>query len=91
MPPLTRESIFIWVVIGGMFGWIADAAFKATRLGAAGNIIAGIVGAFLGAVVFRAFDIHLDVGDPFLNQLLVAFIGAITLLSLLAAAERSSR
>jgi uncharacterized membrane protein YeaQ/YmgE (transglycosylase-associated protein family) len=91
MPDLSQQNLFIWIVIGGMFGWIADAAFKATRLGAAGNIVAGIIGAFLGTLVFNAFSIHLDVGNEFFNKLLIAFIGTLTLLALLSAAERASR
>jgi uncharacterized membrane protein YeaQ/YmgE (transglycosylase-associated protein family) len=88
---LTPQHIVIWVFIGGMFGWIADAAFKATRFGALGNILLGIAGAFGGSWVFDTFDVTVSLGNPFLEQLFVAFIGAIALLSIVAAFERATK
>ena len=87
----TMQNIFIWVAVGGLFGWIADAAFNATKLGAFGNIMAGIVGAAIAAFVVDYFAINVQLGNAFFNSLLVSFIGAITLLSLLAAAESAAK
>jgi uncharacterized membrane protein YeaQ/YmgE (transglycosylase-associated protein family) len=42
-------NILLWIVFGGLAGWIASLLVGAdTQFGALGNIIVGIIGAFLG-------------------------------------------
>jgi uncharacterized membrane protein YeaQ/YmgE (transglycosylase-associated protein family) len=86
----TAQNMVIWVAVGGLFGWIADAAFKAKRIGTLGNIVVGIVGAFGAAWLSVTMDQWVDIGSPFLNQILTAFLGAIVLLAIVAMVDRST-
>jgi uncharacterized membrane protein YeaQ/YmgE (transglycosylase-associated protein family) len=84
------QNIIIWVAVGGLFGWIADATFKAKRIGTLGNIAIGIMGAFAAAWLSVTLDQWVDLGTPFLNQILTAFLGAIVLLAVAAMVDRAT-
>jgi uncharacterized membrane protein YeaQ/YmgE (transglycosylase-associated protein family) len=86
----TAQNVVIWVAVGGLFGWIADAAFKAKRIGTFGNIAIGILGAFAAAWASVNFDVWVDIASPFLNQILTAFLGAIVLLAAAAIIDRAT-
>lgn len=82
------ETILLWLVVGLIAGWLASAVVGG-GYGLVGDIIVGIVGAFLGGFLFRA----LDVGTPFgglAGTIFVAFIGAIVLLLILRAVHRGT-
>jgi uncharacterized membrane protein YeaQ/YmgE (transglycosylase-associated protein family) len=85
---MTLETILIWCVIGLIAGWLASAVVGG-GFGLIGDIIIGIVGAFLGGIVFRA----LHIGTPFhgmAGTIFVAFIGAVLLLLLLRLIRRTA-
>jgi uncharacterized membrane protein YeaQ/YmgE (transglycosylase-associated protein family) len=85
---MSIETILIWCAIGLVAGWLASAVVGG-GFGVVGDIVVGIVGAFLGGVIFRA----LNIGAPFhglAGTIFVAFIGAIVLLLLLRLIRRSS-
>jgi uncharacterized membrane protein YeaQ/YmgE (transglycosylase-associated protein family) len=85
---MTIETLLIWVVIGLIAGWLASAVVGG-GLGLVGDIVVGVVGAFLGGFVFRYFHIRV----PFhgiASTIFVAFIGAILLLLVLRLFHRSS-
>lgn len=78
---MTLEGILVWIVVGLIAGWLASAVVGG-GFGLVGDIIVGVVGAFLGGIIFRA----LDIGAPFgglAGTIFVAFIGAVVLLLLL--------
>jgi uncharacterized membrane protein YeaQ/YmgE (transglycosylase-associated protein family) len=78
---MTLETILLWAVIGLIAGWLASAVVGG-GFGLIGDIVVGVVGAFLGGVLFR----QLHVGVPFggmAGTIFVAFIGAIVLLLIL--------
>jgi uncharacterized membrane protein YeaQ/YmgE (transglycosylase-associated protein family) len=86
---MTLEAILIWAFIGLVAGWLASAVVGG-GYGVIGDIVVGIVGAFLGGFIFNA----LHVATPFAGiagTIFVAFIGAIVLLLLLRLIHRSSR
>ena len=78
-------NFIIWIVIGGVIGWLASMAMKTNaQQGIFLNIVVGIVGAFLGgwllAPLFGSGTIN---GDNFsLASLLVSFLGAVILLGI---------
>ncbi len=87
----TGQNIMIWVAIGGLFGWIADAAFKATRIGTMGNIVVGIVGAFAATWLSVHYNVYVNIAnDRVINMLLTSFLGAIVLLAAVAIFDRST-
>jgi uncharacterized membrane protein YeaQ/YmgE (transglycosylase-associated protein family) len=85
---MTVETILIWCVIGLIAGFLASAVVGG-GFGLIGDIVIGVVGAFLGGIVFRA----LHIGTPFhglAGTIFVAFIGAVLLLLLLRLFRRTA-
>ncbi len=78
---MTIETLLIWIVVGLIAGWLASAVVGG-GLGVIGDIVVGVVGAFIGGFVFRAAGWHAPFGG-LAGQIFVAFIGAILLLLLL--------
>lgn len=81
------ETILLWAVVGLIAGWLASAVVGG-GYGIIGDIVVGVVGAFLGGLLFRA----LGTGAPFgglPGTIFIAFIGAIVLLLLLRLINRA--
>ena len=70
------ESLVIFIVIGGVAGWIAGKLMKGRGFGFFGNIIIGIIGALLGGFLFSKLGI---VAGGILGSLIIAVIGAMIL------------
>jgi uncharacterized membrane protein YeaQ/YmgE (transglycosylase-associated protein family) len=83
---MSLETILLWVVVGLIAGWLASAVVGG-GFGVIGDIVVGVVGAFLGGLIFRA----LNVGAPFggiAGTIFVAFVGAVVLLLVLRLVRR---
>ncbi len=82
-------EIVVWIIIGGVAGWLASLLVRGAGLGIIGDIIVGIVGALicgfimwaLGGAGFTGFNLW---------SLLVSFIGAVVLLFIAKLFSRSS-
>jgi uncharacterized membrane protein YeaQ/YmgE (transglycosylase-associated protein family) len=78
---MTAEMILIWAVVGLIAGVLASLVVG-SGYGMLGNIVVGIVGAFVGGWVFRAAGWTAPFGG-LAGTIFVAFIGAVLLLVLL--------
>jgi uncharacterized membrane protein YeaQ/YmgE (transglycosylase-associated protein family) len=73
-------NIFVWVIFGALAGWIASIIMrKNKKMGAIANIVAGIVGAFIGGTIMDFFGVEGVTGFNFYS-LLVAILGAVVFL-----------
>ncbi|RYZ41925.1 MAG: GlsB/YeaQ/YmgE family stress response membrane protein [Myxococcaceae bacterium] len=77
------EAILLWAVIGLIAGWLASAVVGG-GYGVVGDIVVGVVGAFLGGFIFRALGTSAPFGG-LAGTIFVAFIGAVVLLLILRA------
>ena len=78
---MTLETLLIWLVVGLIAGWLASAV-AGGGFGLIGDIVIGVVGAFIGGFIFRGLHIHVPwSGIP--GTILVAFVGALVLLVIL--------
>jgi uncharacterized membrane protein YeaQ/YmgE (transglycosylase-associated protein family) len=70
------QKLIIWAIIGIIAGWLASVV-----IGGGGGLlrylITGLIGAFVGGFVFNAAGWKLNLGNEWLEQILIAFIGAI--------------
>jgi uncharacterized membrane protein YeaQ/YmgE (transglycosylase-associated protein family) len=83
---MSLETLLIWAVIGLIAGWLASAVVGG-GYGVIGDIVVGVVGAFLGGFIFRKLGIHVPLrGIP--GTILVAFVGAVVLLVILRLIRR---
>ena len=78
-------NIIIWLIIGGIVGWLASIIMK--RDGQQGillNIIVGIVGSFLGGFLIAPLlgSGTANTGDFSIMGLLASLIGAVILLAI---------
>ncbi|MGK5054216.1 GlsB/YeaQ/YmgE family stress response membrane protein [Janthinobacterium sp. RB2P8] len=78
-------NFIIWIVIGGVIGWLASMVMKTdAQQGIFLNIVVGIVGALLGgwllAPLFGTGTINSD--NFSVSSLLVSFLGAVILLGI---------
>jgi uncharacterized membrane protein YeaQ/YmgE (transglycosylase-associated protein family) len=79
-------EIIVWIVLGALAGWIASMIMGTNaEQGAVGNIIVGILGAFIGGFVVRMLTgNNVDTGFN-IPSLLTAILGAVILLAIVKA------
>ncbi len=78
-------GIIAWIIFGGIVGWLASIiAGTNAQQGIVGNIIVGILGAFIGGAIFDFLG-----GDGkmefSIGSMLVALVGAVILLFIVKA------
>lgn len=75
-------NFIAWIIFGALAGWIASLIMGTNeRQGALGNIVIGILGAFIGGFIIRSVTGN-DVDGFNLLSLLVAVFGAVLLIGL---------
>ena len=81
-------GIIIWLVVGGIVGWLASMLMRTdAQQGILMNIVVGIVGAFLGGLIFNRGDINDTIS---LTSFLVSLVGAVILLGVINLFRRGS-
>ncbi len=87
-------NFILWLLFGALVGWLASIVMRTdAQQGALMNIIVGIVGAFLGGLVFSFLPgstSNINNSDFSLGGLLVSFIGAVVLLGIVNLARRGT-
>lgn len=74
-------TLLVWIIVGGIAGWLASLVVKGTGLGLVGDVLVGVVGAILGGIILSAlFPGSVGLTGLNLTSFLVAFFGAIVLL-----------
>jgi uncharacterized membrane protein YeaQ/YmgE (transglycosylase-associated protein family) len=79
----------MWLIVGLIAGWLAGQFMRGGGYGLVGDIVVGIIGAFLGGLVFSFLLPGSSVG--FVGSIVVAFIGAVLLIAILRALSGRSR
>ena len=82
---MSLESIIIYLVVGGVAGWLAGLIWKGTGFGLVGDIIIGLVGSFLGGYLFRFFGISFY---GIVGSIIAALVGALLLLWIIKLIKR---
>jgi len=87
-------NFILWLLFGALVGWLASMVMRTDgQQGALLNIVVGIVGAFLGGLIFNLLGIggsNLNNNDFSLSALLVSFVGAVVLLGIVNLVRRGS-
>jgi uncharacterized membrane protein YeaQ/YmgE (transglycosylase-associated protein family) len=81
------ESLVIFLLIGAIAGYLAGVIVTGYGFGVVGNIIVGIVGAFIASWLFPrlGFFVRADL----LGQIISATIGAVVLLVIIGLIRRA--
>lgn len=77
---MSMESLLVILLIGAIAGWLAGVVMKGGGFGLLGDIVIGIIGAFVGTFVLGRLGVSLGAG--YVGSILTAMIGAIIILVL---------
>lgn len=81
------HGLIAWLVIGAIAGWLAGTFVKGGGFGLIGDIVVGIIGAFIGS--WLAGVLHIHVGSGWISTIITAAVGAVLLLMILRAVRRA--
>ena len=81
------ESLIIFLIIGGIAGWLASMIVKGAGFGLVGDIIVGIIGAFIAGAILPRLGIL--IGGGIIGSIINATIGAVILLLVIKVIKRA--
>lgn len=79
---VTLTGVIWWLVVGLIAGVLASFVMRGSGYGIVGDIIIGLIGAFIGGFLMSLIGLG---GGGFVWTVIVAFIGACILIALLRA------
>ena len=85
---ITSDQVIIWLIIGGLAGFIIGLIFKGKKKGFGffNNLLIGLIGAVIGGFIFDVFNVKLGLGQVVLSfdDLIAAIAGSIVLIIVVA-------
>lgn len=80
-------ALIVWIIVGGIAGWLASLIVKGGGMGLVGNVVLGIVGAVVAGWLFPLLGFGL--GGGILGAIISAMIGAIIILLIISLIKRA--
>ncbi len=77
---LDMQSILTLIVVGAIAGWLAGMIVRGYGLGLVGNIVVGVLGAFLATWLLPKLGVAFMVMNAMVTGIVYALIGAVILL-----------
>jgi uncharacterized membrane protein YeaQ/YmgE (transglycosylase-associated protein family) len=82
-------GLILWLIVGGVVGWLASIVMRTdAQQGIFLNVVVGIVGAFLGGLVFSGGTINNSALTVY--TFLTSLVGAIVLLAIVNLVRRGT-
>ncbi|OYW85038.1 MAG: transglycosylase [Sphingobium sp. 32-64-5] len=82
-------GLILWLIVGGVIGWLASIIMRTdAQQGILMNIIVGIIGAFIGGLIFSGGSIN-NAGLS-ITSFIVSLVGAVILLAIVNLIRRGS-
>jgi uncharacterized membrane protein YeaQ/YmgE (transglycosylase-associated protein family) len=78
---LSNESLLVIIFVGIVAGWLAGRVMEGGGFGLIGDLIVGLIGAFIGDWLLPQLGVHFGTG--IVPLIINAFIGAVILLLIL--------
>lgn len=79
-------NLILFLIIGGVAGWLAGLIMKGRGFGVLANIGIGIVGSFVGGFLFRMLQLT---PEGRIGELVTATVGAVLLLAVVSAIKKA--
>jgi uncharacterized membrane protein YeaQ/YmgE (transglycosylase-associated protein family) len=76
---MDAAAIVVMLIVGAIAGWLASLVVGGPW-GLLGYIIAGVIGSVVGGWLLNAAKININLGNPIVNQIITAAIGAIVVI-----------
>ncbi len=81
-------SLILWLVVGAIAGWLAGLIVTGFGFGLIGNIVIGIIGAFIAGWLFPQTPFKAITGNGLVDSIIFATIGAVILLVIIGLIRR---
>jgi uncharacterized membrane protein YeaQ/YmgE (transglycosylase-associated protein family) len=75
---MSGESLLVILFVGIVAGWLAGQIVRGGGFGLIGDLVVGVVGAFVASLLFPRLGLHLGTG--IVSEIIYSAIGAIVLL-----------
>jgi uncharacterized membrane protein YeaQ/YmgE (transglycosylase-associated protein family) len=85
---MTATALIVFLLIGAIAGWLAGLIVRGFGFGLLGNIVVGIIGAFIAGWLLPRLGVSFMLVSPLVTSILYAMIGAIVLLVLIGLVRR---
>ena len=82
---MTVSALIWFLLIGLIAGWLAGKVMRGGGYGLVGDMIVGVIGAFIGGWLFSLIGIS---AGGLIGSIITAFVGAVVLLLILRAIRR---
>src|SRR5579859_830032 len=86
---MSTEGLFVILIVGVVAGWAAGKIVQGTGFGLVGDMIIGVIGAFIGHWLLPQLGLHLAAG--LVGAIINATIGAIVLLLIISLVRGGGR
>ena len=85
---LNTSNVIWWLVVGLVAGFLASRVMRGGGYGLIGDIVVGLIGAFIGGWLAGVLRIGVGDSSSLIVSIVVAFIGACILIAILHAVSR---
>lgn len=79
---LNPGGVVSWIVAGLIAGWLAGLLVRGRGYGCLGDIVLGVIGAFVGGYIISLLPLNLSGQYHFFGTIVIAFFGALILAAL---------
>ena len=86
---ISTESFLVILVVGVVAGWLAGKLVRGSGFGLLGDLVVGVLGAFVASLLFPRLGIHL--GSGIALEIVQSAAGAVLLLAVLRLFSRRRR
>jgi uncharacterized membrane protein YeaQ/YmgE (transglycosylase-associated protein family) len=80
-----NQNLILFLLVGLVAGWLAGRIMKGKGFGLVGDLVVGVIGAFIGVWLFGLLGIS---GGGILGLLVAALVGALVLLYVIRMVKR---
>ncbi|HVQ09782.1 MAG TPA: GlsB/YeaQ/YmgE family stress response membrane protein [Allosphingosinicella sp.] len=87
---MTTEQILIFILVGAVAGFLAGTLVRGYGLGLVGNVVVGVLGAFIAGWLLPKIGVSFSLGSTIVTAIAYATIGAVVLLLLVGLVRRST-
>lgn len=85
---MTATALIIILLVGAIAGWLAGLIVRGFGFGLLGNIVVGIIGAFIAGWLFPRLGISFMLVSPLVTSIVYAMLGAVVLLVIIGLIRR---
>jgi uncharacterized membrane protein YeaQ/YmgE (transglycosylase-associated protein family) len=81
-------AVIVTLIVGAIAGWLAGVIVEGAGFGLLINMLLGIAGAFIAAVLFPRLGLGLTLGGGVVGAIITSALGAIVLLLIVNLVQR---